>query len=101
MANKKVDENNFDEDGGYVGTEEAPQVETVNAKPDPNPHGEATSHRYAERQGGKQPSTTDDDGNKLTWVDPDAVPGTVGDDPEETIRAVAAAGGAAVKVDRK
>lgn len=93
----KVDAANRNKDGDYVGTEEAPQVETVNASPDPHPHQPETGHRYAEKHGGGTTTAKSDDGTSLEWVDPDAVPGTVGDDPEETIRAVYAAGGAAVR----
>lgn len=98
----KVDANNVDEAGQVIGTEVAPQTETVNAKADPNPHPSdaGSSHRYAERHGGATLTTTDEEGRTLTWRDPDAVPGTVGDDPEETIRAVAAGGGKAVEVER-
>jgi hypothetical protein len=97
----KVDEHNRDKDGEYVGTEKAPQTVTENVKADPNSDNVLGSHRYGERHSGSVPSATDDDGNKLTWDDPDAVPGTVGDDPVESMKAIASAGGAAVKVDTK
>lgn len=97
----EVDDNNVDEAGTVIGTEVEPQTETVNAKADPHPdYPEGSSHRHAERFGdGAVLSTTSEDGKTLTWTDPDAVPGTIGDDPEETMRALAAAGSPSVKVE--
>lgn len=93
----KVDAANRDKDGEYVGTDEKPQTDTVNTKADPFPHQPETGHRYAEKHGGGKVTAKSDDGESLTWVDPDAVPGTIGDDAEETMKALHAAGSPAVR----
>lgn len=95
----KVDANNRDKDGEYVGTEKAPQTVTENVKADPNADNVLGSHRYGERHSGDVQAVTTDDGRKLTWTDPDAVPGTIGDDPAESMEALADAGSPAVKVE--
>jgi hypothetical protein len=91
-----LDENNVDESGTVIGTDVAPLTETVNAKADPHPHQPETGHRYGEKHGGSFTATSDD-GKKLTWTDPDAVPGTIGDSAEETMKALHSAGSAAVE----
>jgi hypothetical protein len=93
-----VDDNNVNADGTVVGTEDAPQTVTPNVEPDPFPHYPETGHRMGEKFGEGALTTESDDGETLEWVDPDAIPGTVGDDPEETMRALHAAGSPAVKV---
>ena len=85
------EQENTEDDGTYVGTEESPLTETVNADPDPNglePTG--SSHRHAEKQGQTEYTATTEDGKTITWTDPDAIPGTVGDSVEQTLRAAAA-----------
>lgn len=88
---------NVDEDGTVIGTDEQPLTDTVNTEADPHPNQPENGHRYGERHGGNY-TAEGDDGETLTWTDPDAVPGTVGDTPEDSIRAVASAGLPAVEV---
>lgn len=78
-------------------------VENIGSAEDPNPH-DGGGHRHAVRavDGDTALTATVGEGSDqqaLTWVDPDALPGTSGDDPEETIRAVHAGGGKAVKAE--
>ena len=98
-----VNDANVNKDGTYVGTEDAPQQPlSPNTDADPFPHEPTTGHRLGEKLGGEFTTTVaegEDEGKTLTWNDPDAIPGTVGDDPEETMRALHAAGSAAVKAE--
>lgn len=75
----------------------------VGSSEDPNPHS-GGSHRHAVRavDSGTTLTATVGEGDEqktVRWTDPDALPGTSGDDPAATIRAAHAAGLAAVTED--
>ena len=82
--------------GTGPGTDEAPRTEGL---PDKESTSVGSGYRFAEKIGATVQTHEDDEGRTLTWTDPDAVPGTVGDDPVETVKALAAAGSPAVKVE--
>lgn len=100
VSTEGVNAENINAEGDYVGTEMVPQVETPNANPDPNPHYPETGHRFAEKFSDGEAITAEaEDGTTLTWTDVDAIPGTIGDDPDETMRALHAAGSPSVKAE--
>lgn len=79
------------------------EVSNIGSDEDPNPH-RGGGHRHAVRAVDGDTTLTAEDGDgddrqKITWVDPDALPGTSGDDPAETIRAAHAAGLPAVTAE--
>ncbi len=87
-----------DKSGTPIGTEEQPHTLGL---PDPESAATGSGYRFAEKHGATVQTHTTEDGRKLTWTDPDAVPGTIGDDPGETMEALADAGAPAVKVESK
>jgi hypothetical protein len=82
--------------GTAPGTDQHPRTKGL---PEPESSTVGSGYRFAEKVGATVAPHTTDDGKTLTWTDPDAVPGTVGDDPGETMEALAGAGAAAVKVE--
>lgn len=71
--------------GDRPGTDVQPRTAGL---PDPAKYGEMSAFRFAERHPPAVDSVVAEDGKTLRWVDPDAVPGTIGDSAEETIKAL-------------